>query len=106
MAPAATPTFDGWPVTPANPNGTLIESMETTVSSLPPLQFPAWPRRFHRLGGEVEVRLPEALARSKNVPAVQLFKLVGGHEVEAWARRLGITRRTLQLKLKKDPPRH
>jgi len=30
---------------------------------------------------------------------------VGGNVSEA-ARRLGITRRTLQLKLKKDPPRH
>ena len=29
----------------------------------------------------------------------------GGNVSEA-ARRLGITRRTLQLKLKKDPPRH
>lgn len=78
MAPAATPTFDGWPVTPANPNGTLIESMETTVSSLPPLQFPAWPRRFHRLGGEVEVKLPEALARSKNVPGRSTAMAVTG----------------------------
>ena len=32
-----------------------------------------------------------ALIWSKNVPSVQLFKLVGGKEVEKWARRLGIT---------------
>ncbi len=40
---------------------------------------------------EYQVTLEYALIWSKNVPAVQLFKLVGGHEVEAWARRLGIT---------------
>ncbi len=40
---------------------------------------------------EYQVSLEYALIWSKNVPAVQLFKLVGGHEVEAWARRLGIT---------------
>jgi penicillin-binding protein 1A len=40
---------------------------------------------------EYQVSLEYALIWSKNVPSVQLFKLVGGHEVEAWARRLGIT---------------
>jgi penicillin-binding protein 1A len=40
---------------------------------------------------EYQVSLEYALIWSKNVPAVQLFKLVGGREVEAWARRLGIT---------------
>jgi len=40
---------------------------------------------------EYQVTLEYALIWSKNVPSVQLFKLVGGHEVEAWARRLGIT---------------
>ena len=40
---------------------------------------------------EYQVNLEYALVWSKNVPSVQLFKLVGGKEVEAWARRLGIT---------------
>jgi penicillin-binding protein 1A len=40
---------------------------------------------------EYQVTLEYALIWSKNVPSVQLFKLVGGREVEAWARRLGIT---------------
>ena len=40
---------------------------------------------------EYQVTLEYALIWSKNVPSVQLFKLVGGKDVEAWARRLGIT---------------
>jgi penicillin-binding protein 1A len=40
---------------------------------------------------EYQVSLEYALIWSKNVPAVQLFKLLGGHEVEEWARRLGFT---------------
>jgi penicillin-binding protein 1A len=40
---------------------------------------------------EYQVTLEYALIWSKNVPSVQLFKLLGGREVEAWARRLGIT---------------
>ncbi len=40
---------------------------------------------------EYQVTLEYALIWSKNVPSVQIFKLVGGREVEAWARRLGIT---------------
>ncbi|HEX7599336.1 MAG TPA: transglycosylase domain-containing protein [Polyangia bacterium] len=40
---------------------------------------------------EYQVNLEYALVWSKNVPSVQLFKLVGGKEVESWARRLGIT---------------
>jgi penicillin-binding protein 1A len=40
---------------------------------------------------EYQVTLEYSLIWSKNVPSVQLFKLLGGHEVEAWARRLGIT---------------
>ncbi len=38
-----------------------------------------------------QVTLEYALIWSKNVPSVQLFKLMGGKDVEAWARRLGIT---------------
>jgi penicillin-binding protein 1A len=40
---------------------------------------------------EYQVTLEYSLVWSKNVPSVQLFKLVGGHEVEAWARKLGMT---------------
>ena len=40
---------------------------------------------------EYQVNLEYALVWSKNVPSVQLFKLVGAKDVEAWARRLEIT---------------
>jgi penicillin-binding protein 1A len=40
---------------------------------------------------EYQVSLEYALIWSKNVPSVQLFKLVGGKETEAWARRLGFS---------------
>jgi penicillin-binding protein 1A len=40
---------------------------------------------------EYQVSLEYALIWSKNVPSVQLFKLLGGREVEKWARRLGIS---------------
>lgn len=40
---------------------------------------------------EYQVTLEYALIWSKNVPSVQLFKLVGGQDTEAWARRLGFT---------------
>jgi penicillin-binding protein 1A len=40
---------------------------------------------------EYQVTLEYALMWSKNVPSVQLFKLVGGKEVEGWARRLGFS---------------
>ena len=40
---------------------------------------------------EYQVNLESALVWSKNVPSVQLFKLVDGKDVEAWARRLEIS---------------
>ena len=40
---------------------------------------------------EYQVTLEYSLVWSKNVPSVQLFKLVGGREVEGWARKLGFT---------------
>jgi penicillin-binding protein 1A len=40
---------------------------------------------------EYQVSLEYALIWSKNVPSVQLFKLVGGKDVESWARRLGFS---------------
>jgi penicillin-binding protein 1A len=40
---------------------------------------------------EYQVSLEYSLTWSKNVPSVQLFKLVGGYEVESWARKLGMT---------------
>jgi two-component system response regulator RegA len=44
------------------------------------------------------------LARAEWEHMSRILADVGGNVSEA-ARRLGITRRTLQLKLKKDPPR-
>ncbi len=47
------------------------------------------------LGGsdaqQSKVTLEYALVFSKNVPSVDIFKLVGAKQVEAWARRLGFT---------------
>jgi penicillin-binding protein 1A len=40
---------------------------------------------------EYQVTLEYALIWSKNVPSVQLFKLVGGKAIENWARKLGFT---------------
>jgi penicillin-binding protein 1A len=40
---------------------------------------------------EYQVTLEYALVWSKNVPSVQLFKLVGGKDVMAWARKLGFS---------------
>ena len=40
---------------------------------------------------DYQVTLEYSLTWSKNVPSVQLFKLVGGREVESWARKLGMT---------------
>jgi penicillin-binding protein 1A len=40
---------------------------------------------------EYQVTLEYSLVWSKNVPSVQLLKLVGGHETETWARRLGFS---------------
>ena len=40
---------------------------------------------------DYQVTLEYSLVWSKNVPSVQLFKLVGGREVESWARKLGMT---------------
>lgn len=48
---------------------------------------------------------PPSLARAEWEHMSRILADVGGNVSEA-ARRLGITRRTLQLKLKKDPPRH
>ncbi len=40
---------------------------------------------------DYQVTLEYSLVWSKNVPSVQLFKLLGGKDIEAWARRLGFT---------------
>jgi two-component system response regulator RegA len=54
-----------------------------------------------RVGGDP----PPSLARAEWEHMTRILTDCGGNVSEA-ARRLGITRRTLQLKLKKDPPRH
>jgi two-component system response regulator RegA len=48
---------------------------------------------------------PPSLARAEWEHMTRILADCGGNISEA-SRRLGITRRTLQLKLKKDPPRH
>ncbi len=40
---------------------------------------------------DYQVTLEYSLTWSKNVPSVQLFKLLGGSDIENWARRLGFT---------------
>ncbi len=40
---------------------------------------------------EYQVTLEYAMIWSKNVPSVQLFKLMGANDVETWARQLGFT---------------
>ena len=57
-------------------------------------------------GKRVEgIEPPPSLARAEWEHMTRILADCGGNVSEA-ARRLGITRRTLQLKLKKDPPRH
>jgi two-component system response regulator RegA len=63
--------------------------------------------RAPRTGGDGTAPAPPAtptLARAEWEHLSRILADVGGNVSEA-ARRLGITRRTLQLKLKKDPPR-
>ena len=56
-------------------------------------------------GNKAPSEPPPSLARAEWEHMTRILADCGGNVSEA-ARRLGITRRTLQLKLKKDPPRH
>jgi penicillin-binding protein 1A len=64
---------------------------DTPRAEVDPITGEVWVPQNLNNTVEYQVNLEYALVWSKNVPSVQLFKLVGGKDVEAWARRLGIT---------------
>jgi penicillin-binding protein 1A len=64
---------------------------DTPRAEVDPITGEVWVPQNLNNTVEYQVNLEYALVWSKNVPSVQLFKLVGGQDVEAWARRLGIT---------------
>jgi penicillin-binding protein 1A len=64
---------------------------DTPRAEVDPITGEVWVPQNLNNTVEYQVNLEYALVWSKNVPSVQLFKLVGGRDVEAWARRLGIT---------------
>jgi penicillin-binding protein 1A len=64
---------------------------DTPRAEVDPITGEVWVPKNLNNTVEYQVNLEYALVWSKNVPSVQLFKLVGGKDVEAWARRLGIT---------------
>ena len=69
--------------------GSLLN--DTPRAEVDPITGEVWIPKNLNNTVEYQVNLEYALVWSKNVPSVQLFKLVGGKEVEAWARRLGMT---------------
>jgi penicillin-binding protein 1A len=64
---------------------------DTPRAEVDPITGEVWVPQNLNNTVEYQVNLEYALIWSKNVPSVQLFKLVGGKDVEAWARKLGIT---------------
>ena len=64
---------------------------DTPRAEVDPITGEVWVPKNLNNTVDYQVNLEYALTWSKNVPSVQLFKLVGGREVEAWARRLGFT---------------
>lgn len=64
---------------------------DTPRAEVDPITGEVWVPQNLNNTVEYQVNLEYALVWSKNVPSVQLFKLVGGKDVEAWARRLGMT---------------
>ena len=64
---------------------------DTPRAEVDPITGEVWVPQNLNNTVEYQVNLEYAMVWSKNVPSVQLFKLVGGKEVEAWARRLGMT---------------
>jgi penicillin-binding protein 1A len=64
---------------------------DTPRAEVDPITGEVWVPQNLNNTVEYQVTLEYALIWSKNVPSVQLFKLVGGKDVEAWARRLGMT---------------
>jgi penicillin-binding protein 1A len=64
---------------------------DTPRAEVDPITGEVWVPQNLNNTVEYQVNLEYALVWSKNVPSVQLFKLVGGKDVEAWARKLGMT---------------
>jgi penicillin-binding protein 1A len=64
---------------------------DTPRAEVDPITGEVWVPQNLNNTVEYQVNLEYALVWSKNVPSVQLFKLVGGKDVETWARKLGIT---------------
>jgi len=64
---------------------------DTPRAEVDPITGEVWVPQNLNNTVEYQVNLHYALIWSKNVPSVQLFKLLGGKEVETWARRLGMT---------------
>ncbi len=69
--------------------GSLLN--DTPRAEVDPITGEVWIPQNLNNTVEYQVNLQYALVWSKNVPSVQLFKLVGGKDVEAWARKLGMT---------------
>ena len=69
--------------------GSLLN--DTPRAEVDPITGEVWVPQNLNNTVEYQVNLEYALVWSKNVPSVQLFKLVGGKDVEAWARKLGMT---------------
>jgi penicillin-binding protein 1A len=69
--------------------GSLLN--DTPRAEVDPITGEVWIPQNLNNTVEYQVNLEYALVWSKNVPSVQLFKLVGGKDVESWARRLGMT---------------
>lgn len=64
---------------------------DTPRAEVDPITGEVWVPQNLNNTVEYQVTLEYALIWSKNVPSVQLFKLVGGKEVESWARKLRFT---------------
>jgi penicillin-binding protein 1A len=64
---------------------------DTPRAEVDPITGEVWVPQNLNNTVEYQVNLEYAMVWSKNVPSVQLFKLVGGKDVEAWARKLGMT---------------
>jgi penicillin-binding protein 1A len=64
---------------------------DTPRAEVDPITGEVWTPKNLNNTVEYQVNLEYALIWSKNVPSVQLFKLLGGKDVAAWARGLGMT---------------
>jgi penicillin-binding protein 1A len=69
--------------------GTLLN--DVPKAEVDPVTGEVWVPQNLNNTVEYQVSLEYSLTWSKNIPSVELFTLVGGKDVEAWARRLGFT---------------